>query len=207
MINFPKNIIENSAEYFTEYFKKLSEAASEIDQEIFNKVVEEIENTISRSGTIYTMGNGGSASISGHLLCDYVKGISTDTSLKPKVISLSSENSILTAIANDISFDDIFSFQLHNTIKSEDLVIAISSSGNSKNIIKALNEAKNSNVTSILFCGFDGGLGKKIADYAIHFPINNYGITEDLHQMTMHTIAQYLRMKNMRPEDIESKKF
>ena len=73
--------------------------------------------------------------------------------------------------------------------------------------IKPLNEAKNSNVTSILFCGFDGGLGKKIADYAIHFPINNYGITEDLHQMTMHTIAQYLRMKNMRPEDIESKKF
>jgi len=207
MINFPDNFFEDSSKYFDEYALKLSEASKLIDKKILIQVVNQIEDTVLREGTIYTMGNGGSASISGHLLCDYVKGISTDTDLKPKVISLSSENSIITAIANDISYNEIFSFQLHKTIKENDLVIAISSSGNSKNIIKALEEAKKSNVKSILFCGFDGGLGKKIADYVIHFPINNYGITEDLHQMAMHSIAQFLRMKNLKSKNIKNIKF
>ena len=97
------------------------------------------------------MGNGGSASISGHLLCDYVKGIYTDTSLKPKVLCLSSEISIISAIANDISYDEIFSFQLRETLTESDIIIAISSSGNSENIIKALNEVKLSKAKSILF--------------------------------------------------------
>ncbi len=207
MINFPKNFFENSSTYFEEYTNELKKAASLINKEIYINAVGEIEKTITNGGTIYTMGNGGSASISGHLLCDYVKGIYTDTKLKPRVICLSSEVSILTAIANDISYDEIFSFQLHEKLTESDIIIAISSSGNSENIIRALNEAKKSKVKSILFCGFDGGRGIKIADYAIHYPVNNYGITEDLHQMTMHTIAQFLRMKHAKDCDIKDIKF
>ena len=86
MIDFPKNFFDDSATYFEEYSNELRRAASLIDKKIYINAVEEIEKTIIRGGTIYTMGNGGSASISGHLLCDYVKGIYTDTSLKPKVL-------------------------------------------------------------------------------------------------------------------------
>ena len=95
---------------------------------------------------IFVCGNGGSASISNHFICDHLKGTSSNTNLLPKIFSLSSNLEIITAIANDIKYDEIFSFQLSRLARQGDCLITISSSGNSENIIKAIKWAKKINL-------------------------------------------------------------
>ena len=151
---------------------------------------------------IFVCGNGGSAAISNHFLCDHLKGISTNTNLLPKIISLSANIEVITAVANDIEYGDIFAFQLSRLAKPKDCLITISSSGNSKNIINAIKWAKKNKIRTISLSGFDGGKAKRISDLDINIPCNNYGIVEDLHQSIMHILAQSIRMNNMREKDI-----
>ena len=112
---------------------------------------------------IFICGNGGSASISNHFVCDHQKGSSMETKLMPGIISLSSNIEIITAISNDISYDHIFSYQLERLAKPGDGLITISSSGNSKNIILAIECAKNKKLTTISLNGFNGGKANKIS--------------------------------------------
>ena len=104
---------------------------------------------------------------------------------------------MLTAIANDISYDQVFSFQIRKYATKGDILLSISSSGNSTNIIKAIEEAKSMEVTTISFVGFDGGRAKEMSDLCIHIPSNNYGICEDAHHSLMHIFAQYLRITSI----------
>ena len=104
---------------------------------------------------------------------------------------------IITAYANDISYEDIFSFQLKKYATNKDLLICISSSGQSPNIIAALKQAKNMGVKTISFVGFSGGKAKVMSDYCIHIENNNYGVVEDVHQSIMHILAQYIRLNNL----------
>jgi phosphoheptose isomerase len=153
---------------------------------------------------IYVAGNGGSAAIANHFLCDFNKGIkiSSKKILKPKIISLCNSIEIMTAISNDIGYDKVFSFQLENYAKAEDCLICISSSGQSKNIIEAINFAKKKRVTIILFQGF-GKLNKKIKpDYCINLNYKNYGITEDVFQSLMHSISQNIRFSYTKNKEI-----
>ena len=158
-----------------------------------------IENTIKSNRYIYVCGNGGSAAIANHLVCDCQKGISTNTMLYPKIVSLSSNVPIITAIANDIGYESVFSHQLNNFLEEGDVLLTISSSGNSPNIKKAIQTAKNNNVPVISFCGFSGGASLE-SEVAVHVKENNYGIVEDCHQMIMHMIAQNIRHKNLLPD-------
>ena len=158
-----------------------------------------IENTIKSNRYIYVCGNGGSAAIANHLVCDCQKGISTNTMLYPKIVSLSSNVPIITAIANDIGYESVFSHQLNNFLEEGDVLLTISSSGNSPNIKKAIQTAKNNNVSVISFCGFSGGASLE-SEVAVHVKENNYGIVEDCHQMIMHMIAQNIRHKNLLPD-------
>ena len=141
-------------------------------------------------------GNGGSAAIANHLVCDCQKGISTNTVMHPKIISLSSNVPIITAIANDIGYEEVFSHQLNNFLEEGDLLLTISSSGNSPNIKKAIQTAQKHGVPVISFCGFNGGASLE-SEITIHVKENNYGIVEDCHQMIMHMIAQNIRHKNL----------
>jgi len=203
----PLKVYDTPSSYFKSYVETLSEAAETLDPAQMEKCVALIEKTIKTGGTIYSCGNGGSAAIANHLQCDFSKGVSTGTGLVPKVVSVSSEISTITAIANDISYAEVFAFQLKLYLKPGDLVLCISSSGNSPNIVNALKVAKSKSVPSILFCGFDGGDGVKHADISLHFALENYGIIEDLHQMSMHAIAQYLRHRHIPMDDIAKTKF
>ena len=162
---------------------------------------------IDRRAVIYACGNGGSSAIASHLLCDFNKGIRTDTDLLPRVVALTDNVPMLTAIGNDIGYDEIFSFQLSGLGNSSDLLIAISSSGNSENIVRALSIAKDIGMSTIALTGFDGGRAKKIADVAVHVSSSNYGVVEDIHQSVMHVFAQYLRSAEMSDEAIASRVF
>lgn len=144
----------------------------------------------SKKNRVYCIGNGGSASISNHFVCDLVKG--ENYNKRFNMVSLTSNIEIITAISNDIKYEDIFSFQLSKYANNKDLLIAISSSGKSKNIIKAIKMAKKKQMNVVSLTGFNGGETSKISDININVRSNNYGVIEDIHSFIMHSICQKL---------------
>jgi phosphoheptose isomerase len=185
-------------EYFNNYKKMLTEALDTVDQKSINAVERELFKMAKYGYPILVCGNGGSAAISEHMTCDHTKGVISDTYLHPFLIPLQSNVSLTSAIANDIGYDQIFSYQIDAYPNNQTPfgVLVISSSGNSPNIINALRSANQRAIFSIALVGFDGGKAKDLADECIHVKSNNYGIIEDAHQIIMHSMAQSLRIKN-----------
>lgn len=152
---------------------------------------------------IYTIGNGASASIAQHWACDYTKGSSqldpeNGKFLKVHVHSLAANIPLMTAISNDISYDEVYSYQLERLGAPGDVLIAISSSGNSPNVVKAIDAAIKEKMSVITLTGFDGGEAMKMANQYIlgvnvHVDCPEYEAAEDCHQAIMHMIAKYIR--------------
>jgi D-sedoheptulose 7-phosphate isomerase len=168
------------------------------------KICSFLEKKINNNNNIFVAGNGGSAAIANHFLCDFNKGIklSSKNILKPKIISLTSSNELITAIANDINYEKIFIFQMENYLKKEDCLICFSSSGQSRNIIEVIKFAKRNKIKTILFQGF-GNLNKEIKpDFYINLKFKNYGVTEDIFQSIMHVISQSIRQKYIKKNAI-----
>ena len=186
---------KNFESFLNKYWAELIESVKQIDLKSIEKISNNIIKTVKNKGTIYICGNGGSAAISNHYVCDYMKFLRQYSNLKPKVVSLSSNIEIITAISNDISYDQIFKYQAENLFEKKDLLIIISSSGNSKNIKEVLKYANKKRVNVIGFSGFDGGYLKKNSNISVHVPSKNYGISEDSHHILMHVILQFLIMK------------
>jgi D-sedoheptulose 7-phosphate isomerase len=204
---FPSRPYDTPEDYFRAYSTNIAEAWRTIDQTAIAHGAKLLKECLVRDGIIYACGNGGSAAITNHLLCDFHKGIQTSTTIKPRVISLSSHLELITAIANDISYDDVFVYQLNTMARPGDLLITISSSGNSENIVRAAQWAKQNAIPTISLVGFSGGRSAAIADATIHVAAENYGIVEDIHQSVMHIFAQFLRQAHMTPETIKQSKF
>tara|TARA_B100001057_G_scaffold450474_1_gene492591 strand:+ start:260 stop:847 length:588 start_codon:yes stop_codon:yes gene_type:complete len=161
------------------------------------KIEDIIFKKIKEDKKIFICGNGGSASIANHFLCDFNKGIklSSKNKLKPKIVSLSSNIESILAIANDISFNKIFSFQLDNYYTKGDIVILLSCSGSSPNILDTLEYCKKRKIFTISLTGFAKKNIQKKANLNINFEIYNYGISEDLFQIIMHMLSQSIRLK------------
>jgi phosphoheptose isomerase len=187
----------NKILFFENYYKNLKLVINNIDLKKLLLITNFLEKKIINNNNIFVAGNGGSAAVANHMLCDFNKGIkiSSKKKLKPKIISLAGPIEIITAISNDINYNEIFSSQLENFYKKGDCLICFSSSGQSKNIIQVIKFAKKNKITAILFQGF-GKLNKAIKpDYYINLKYENYGITEDIFQSVMHCISQYIRSK------------
>jgi phosphoheptose isomerase len=178
-----------SHDYFN-YLTKLYSASMLVDQRKINEAYDLLLNNMSN---VAIMGNGGSAAVADHFCCDFVKGIRYDTNLRPRCTSLVSNGPVLTAIANDYSYNFIFSRQIEYVEPS--LVIAVSSSGNSRNIVEGLLTARSLGIKTIALVGFDGGtvLKQELADVVIHINTDNYGIIEDCHMMILHSLVQKIR--------------
>ncbi|NOU19680.1 MAG: SIS domain-containing protein [Bacteroidales bacterium] len=181
--------------HYKGYFNQVSDTLTKINISELEAVVQSITDCYNRGGMIYIFGNGGSSATASHVAGDYLKGITFGMEKRLRIICLSDNIPGLMAIANDISYDDIFVEQLKNFIKSGDLVIGISGSGNSENVLKALNLAKEKKVETIAFVGFSGGKAKVIADVCVHIPVNDMEMTEDLHLLCFHAIKQNLIQK------------
>lgn len=193
IINFPIKKILKSKEYFKNYIDIKNQLLKDIDEKKIERIVHEILKSAKEKRTFFSCGNGGSASTAEHLSCDFSKGSCTNTNLNIKVFSLNSNTSLITAIANDISYDDIFSYQLNRFGKANDILLAFSVSGSSKNIIKCAKIAKKKKIKIISFTGFNGGKLRKLSNFNINFASNNFGIVEDCHLTIMHFISQYIR--------------
>ena len=204
---FPSARFETAQRYFEAYRDEIVRSWSSVDPASVMAAAKLLQDCIDRDGIIYACGNGGSAAIANHLLCDFQKGIQTDTAAKPRVVSLSSGIELITAIGNDIGYEDIFVYQLRTMARQGDVVMTISSSGNSENIVRAVDWAKKNGIPTIAMVGFAGGRSGAMADVAIHVAAENYGTIEDIHQSLMHIFAQYLRQSRMSDDLIASRKF
>ena len=173
------------------YINSLLIIANKIQEKQLNKVIKIINNTIKNKRKIFICGNGGSASLSEHALCDWTKRLYPKKKLK--LFDLTSNKSLISAISNDIGFDQVFSYQLNIFAEKNDICIFISSSGNSKNIVRGLKLAKKIGCKTIAITGFKGGAAKKLADISIHIESSTYEHHEDLTQILMHYI--YLQLK------------
>jgi D-sedoheptulose 7-phosphate isomerase/D-glycero-D-manno-heptose 1,7-bisphosphate phosphatase len=121
--------------------------------------------------------------------------------------SLSNNVELLTAIANDLTYEDVFAFQLESQASPGDVLVAVSSSGRSANIVRALTWARDQGLRTIAITGFDGGAARTVAEVGVHVDCTNYGIVEDLHQAIMHALAQYIRQSRMSADTISAAVF
>jgi len=206
-MKFPAEIHGSAAEYWAKYAEAAAYAVKNVDTREIERAADFLYNLFCEGRTLYVCGNGGSAAISNHLLCDFAKGIQADTPLKPKVVSLASHLELITAIGNDFEFAEIFAYQLQTFASKGDALLTVSASGNSENIVRAIEWAKANGVGTIALTGFDGGRSSKLAEINLHVPASNYGIVEDVHQSIMHVFAQYLRMRRMDPALVDCRNF
>lgn len=187
--------------YLELYQKKISTGLSKVNKKNLFLASDLIEKAIKRKYNIYICGNGGSHAIANHYICDFFKSLSQGTNLKPRVKSLCSNTELISAIANDINFDEIFSYQLKRCLKKTDILILISSSGKSKNIKLALDYSNKIGAKSIGFTGFDGGYLKKKCSISLHCETHNYGASEDISQILMHVIMHHIKIKNFKKKN------
>lgn len=181
--------------YIADYAESLRSALLSIDSDAVDAARAALLGATDRGNRIYVIGNGGSAAIADHLCCDWTKGTNAEGHRAIKTHSLSSNVALYSAIANDYGFEKVFTTQVDFFCEPGDVLIAISSSGNSPNIVQAVEFAKANGVTVVGLSGFTGGRLAAISDISIHVDVANYGIVEDVHQAVMHVIAQFIAIQ------------
>lgn len=206
-MTFPDCRYPDADTYAEAYFNKIREAAASVDRARLREAAAILTRAHSRGSMVYSCGNGGSAAIANHLVCDHCKLVQTDTKLKPRVYSLSTTVEMITAIANDLSYNEVFVYQLRSLARPGDVLITISSSGDSENIVRAAQWAKENGLEVISMTGFSGGRSAKIANVNLHVAADNYGVIEDVHQSLMHILAQYIHQAHMHEDAIKLEVF
>ncbi len=172
-----------------QYFAELRQVAANLPHEEINQIAEGLLNSYESGHAVYLFGNGGSASLASHFACDLGKGTAHCNGGKGfRVLALTDNIPTMTAWANDSSYEDIFAEQLKNFVQPHDVAFAISGSGNSPNVLKALGVARKANAITMGITGFDGGKMKGLCDICVVVPSNDMQIVEDLHLSMAHSI-------------------
>lgn len=171
-----------------------------LDQNAVNSAMRLLEEARERESSIYVFGNGGSAVTASHMENDFNKGISEKLEKKYYFRCINTNMATIMAIANDNGYDRIFIQQLENRLKPDDVVIAISGSGNSDNVVKAVEYAKAQGCKVIGMTGYSGGKVKKLSDISLHVPIDNMQITEDIHIVYNHMMMYILGCRSLMEE-------
>ena len=204
---FPIVPYPNVSSFFDDYAEELSRAGKTIEPAALHHAAAILLDAYASGARVFSCGNGGSAAIANHMQCDHVKNVRTTTDLVPSVVSLSTNVELLTAVANDTEYENVFVYQLQSQSRPGDVLVAVSSSGRSPNIVRALVWARGRGLRTIALTGFRGGEARKVAEAAIHVDCTNYGIIEDLHQAIMHALAQYIRQSHMTADAISTNVF
>ena len=175
------------------YRARLVEAIGSLDMRPVSDFVSMLLAVRHARGTVFIAGNGGSTSTASHYVVDWMLGTGIVDPPLP-VIALADNLSGVTATGNDLDFDSVFSRPLSTLGKKGDLLVVVSASGNSPNLLSAVNQARSSGISIAAITGFDGGALRKIADVAIHAPtvIGDYGVAEDIHLIIGHMVKEAL---------------
>ena len=179
-------------EFFGDYALRLSNILLSTDWSYVEELAHDMQRCWVNKKQVFLCGNGGSAGNAIHLANDYLYGIAKRHGGGLRVNALSANSAVLTCLGNDIGYDKIFAEQLAVQGQEDDLLIVLSGSGNSPNIVAALEQAKKSGIKSYAILGFTGGCCKSLADVAIHFPVEDMQISEDLQLVVGHMLMQWL---------------
>ena len=182
-----------------QYFEELYRVAQELPHDLIDQIAETLLRVYESGRTVYLFGNGGSASLASHFACDLGKGTAYCNGGKRfHALALTDNLPTLTAWANDSSYDDVFSEQLRSFVQTEDVAFAISGSGNSKNVLNALQVARKAGATTVGISGFQGGQMKSLCDICAIVPSENMQIIEDLHLAMAHSIFRIVSARMSR---------
>ncbi len=177
------------------YFRLLSTTAGQLPFEAIEEVAATLVQAYESERTIYLFGNGGSAALASHMACDLGKGTVNGSKKRFRAMSLTSNEAMMTAWANDSNYHDIFAEQLANFVAPGDVAFAISCSGNSANVLNALRVARQARATTVGLAGFQGGKMKELCDQCLIVPSDNMQIIEDLHLCAAHAVFTAVRRK------------
>ena len=177
------------------YFEQMGQVLKRIDGSAIDRFGDLLFEAWRDDRQVFVFGNGGSASTASHQVCDFVKTACVDGKRRLRAFSMVDNLGMLTAVGNDISYDDTLLFPLVSYAKAGDLAVGLSCSGNSPNLLKACSWAKEKGLTVVAMTGFAGGKVKDLAHLHINIPSENYGIIEDLHLSIGHIAAQRLKSR------------
>lgn len=175
-----------------EYRKREIEVLQRLDLKCVDAVMHVLENARLAGNRIYICGNGGSAATASHFAGDFNKGVSENLDIKYSFECLNDNCTSMMAVANDFSYEEIFRYPLRNRMRRRDVLIGISGSGNSKNVVNAFEYARQVGGITVALVGYDGGRLKKMADYCVHVDVNDMQISEDLHMILDHMMMSAL---------------
>ncbi len=186
-------------DFVSDYYRRFAETLTTFDKTPLTGVLSVIDRVLENDGILWVAGNGGSAAISNHTCCDMTKGTHTEGCAILRCQSLVANVPLLTAIGNDIGYEQTFEKQVEYYIRERDALLLVSSSGNSPNVVRACELANSQGIETIAFVGFKGGKLKEIAAHCVWVPVENYGIVEDTHQSLIHVLSQYMKQRPRAP--------
>lgn len=176
-----------------EYLLQLQSVIDRLDTDVVDRLVEAIWSGYLRSRTVFLFGNGGSAALASHLACDLGKGTINGHRKRLRAVCLSDNVPMMTAWANDLNYQEVYAEQLKNLIEPGDMAVAISGSGNSMNVVRGLEVAREAGATTMVLTGYDGGRVKSVADICLIVPSDNMQHIEDAHLCVAHAIFTAVR--------------
>ncbi|MGI6565744.1 MAG: SIS domain-containing protein [Firmicutes bacterium] len=179
--------------FYREYLEEFIEALRGLDVAVLENIMKELESARQEGRQVFVIGNGGSAASASHWACDFGKGINVGESKRLRVFSLIDNTPLGTAISNDISYDEVFTEQLKNYLNAGDVIVGLSVSGNSENVVRALAYGREQGAKTICIIGSARGRMAELADILLVIESGNYGIVEDTHMLIGHVISQYMR--------------
>jgi D-sedoheptulose 7-phosphate isomerase len=179
-----------------QYFTELRRMIGGLSHDAIHRIVDTLMEAYENGRIVFLCGNGGSAALASHLACDLGKGTAYCNGGKRfRVLALTDNLSTLTAWANDSCYEDVFAEQLKNFVQPHDVVFAISGSGNSKNVLRALRVAREAGATTVGIAGFQGGAMKSLCDHCAIVPSNDMQIIEDLHLAIAHSVFRMVHAR------------
>jgi D-sedoheptulose 7-phosphate isomerase len=178
--------------FVSDYYRRFIGTLDTFDRTPLRAMLAVLDRLIERNATLWLVGNGGSAAVGNHAACDLTKGSRAARSHGLRCISLASNVPMLSALGNDLGYEQVFSEQLAYYGNAGDAVLLVSSGGNSPSIIEACSYANRHDISTLAFVGFSGGRLKDLAQHCVWVPSDNYGIVEDTHQSLVHVLTQYL---------------
>jgi D-sedoheptulose 7-phosphate isomerase len=184
---------------FTHYAHRLVEALQNFDWAPVERLAVELQSVWEAGGHLFLCGNGGSAGNALHLANDFLYGIGKPEGIGLRVTALNANPSVLTCLANDLGYDKVFSAQLKVLARPGDMLIVLSGSGNSPNLVGALEMARSLGVRTAAVLGYDGGRCREMADTVVHFAVADMQIAEDLQLVVGHMLMQWLQQHRPSP--------
>lgn len=204
---FPTMNYTSFRSYLTHYGDEVATALRLMPVTALDEAATLLAEAYENADSIFVAGNGAGASLASHFVCDHTKTIGRDFDIPPNVRDMTADISLITAIANDIGYESVFSYQLEQFAQAGDVLVVFSVSGRSPNITRVLQSVIEYGLKSIAITGLDGGEAGKLADVHVEIPARNYGVVEDVMQSVMHALAQYIRQSKMSDEQVRSATF